>query len=102
MKVGTQEAMVALLRADPTVDNRYIMLAVDVAKGKWDLELLLTRVDRVMSRQETAKILGCSLRLVDELGKSKALKRVRLTGKERGKGYLLSAIRRLQIERQAN
>lgn len=101
MKQATHDAVVTLLRNDPTVDNRMIEPAMDVLKGKTAMELLTRTVDRVISRRQAAEILGCSLRTIDELGRRKKILRKPLLGTERAKGYSLQSIRRFQMGKDA-
>ena len=101
MKQATHDAVVTLLRNDPTVDNRMIDPAMDVLKGKTAMGLLTKEVDRVISRRQAAEILGCSLRTIDELGRRKKIRRRPLLGTKRCGGYSLHSIRQFQMGKDA-
>ena len=101
MRQATQSAVQVMLQNDPTVDNRLIGPALDLLKGKTAMELLMKDVDRTISRRQAAEILNCSLRSIDELGRRKKIKKVRLLGKRRGNGYSLQSVRLFQLKQQA-
>ncbi len=50
---------------------------------------------RIIKRQEVARRLGYSTRLVDQLGAAGTLERVTLPGRQRGCGYRLSDVEKL-------
>lgn len=92
MRRATQEFLETALRNDPTVNNAYIGAAVDAAKGMTASQYITATMDAVITRRQAAEKLGCSLRTIDRLGKSKLIKRVNLTGTTRGHGYSLRSV----------
>ena len=92
----TKDAIRAVLKADATLtpDNRRdILNAIDAAGHP------APHVDgaaivgiNVVKRKEVAKMLGRSVRLVDMLAQSNALRRVKLPGRKRSCGFRLADV----------
>lgn len=99
MKQATKDAVQTILQNDPTVDNRNIGPAFDVLNGKTSVQMLAGAVDLTVSRRDAAKIIGVSIRMVDDLGRRGRITRAMLTGKDRAHGYSLASIRKYQSER---
>lgn len=93
----TQQAIGAMLRADPSVtpDARNSILATIRNHGRDTSRTDAAPVARVLKRAEVAARLGCCARTVDGLSRSGALRRVLLPGRKRGAGYIEADIVRL-------
>lgn len=102
MQQATKNAVQALLRVDPTVDNRAIGTAFDILSGKLTVqEAYAGLVDPTISRQVAAKMLGLSVRMVDYLGQKGKIKRRFAEGDDRAHGYSLASIREYQAKKLA-
>jgi hypothetical protein len=93
MLESTIEVLKSVLRADPTVtpaDRGAILARIrqkpDTAKAEGDAKDEV----RIIRRIEAARRLSCSLRTVDKLAETGALKRRKLPGRVRASGFLAS------------
>lgn len=93
----TQQAIGAILRADPSVtpDARNSILATIRNHGRDTSRTDAAPAARVLKRAEVAARLGCCTRTVDGLSRSGALRRVLLPGRKRGAGYIEADVVRL-------
>lgn len=98
----TQQAIGAMLRADPSVtpDARNSILATIRNHGRDTSRTDAAPAARLLKRGEVAERLGVCPRTVDGLSRSGALRRVVLPGRQRGAGYVEADVVRL-IEQAA-
>ena len=92
----TQQAIAAMLKADPsiTANDRADILAAIKNSGKTAARTAAPG-NRVLKRREVAERLGVCPRTVDGLSRSGALRRVVLPGRQRGAGYAEADVVRL-------
>lgn len=86
----TRDAIRAVLKADATLtaeSRRDILRAIDNAGRHPPLVDATAVGDNVVKRKDVAKILGRSVRLVDMLAQTNALRRVKLPGRKRSCGF---------------
>lgn len=86
MQDATQNAVHALLRADATLtpQARRDILAAMQNNGRHTPPE--AKPERIVRRKESARMLGCTTRTIDNLSRTGVLPRVRLPGRERGLG----------------
>jgi len=98
----TQQAVSAMLRADPsiTAEARADILTAIKNHGQ-TAERTAAPATRLLKRAEVAARLGVCRRTVDGLARSGALRRVVLPGRRRGAGYVEAEVIQL-IEQAAN
>jgi hypothetical protein len=96
----TLEILKSGLKADPTLTpaNRASLLALlrdgpPAAKAE-----AAPNEPRLIRRAETARCLSCSLRTVDKLAASGALKKRKLPGRVRASGFLASDVAALIVQ----
>ncbi len=89
----TQDAVKALLRADPslTPTDRTRILATIREHGKTDTPTA-PAPDCILRRVEVARRMGCSLRAVDHWARAGLLQKVTLPGRVRAVGFRESAV----------
>jgi hypothetical protein len=90
----TLQAIKAILQADPTVSREERVVLLKNLQMKPTNEQAVG--DRVISRAEVAEMLGGkSLRFVDYLAAEGKIRKVRLTGKQRGIGFSYQSVQEL-------
>lgn len=84
----TQDAVRALLRADPslTPTDRNRILATLRSHGKTEPEPAAPE-PRLIRRADAARRLGCSLRALDNWARTGILRKVKLPGRVRAAGF---------------
>lgn len=92
----TKDAIRAVLKADATLtpeNRRDIINAIDTAGHPTpSVDGAAIVGTNVVKRKDVAKMLGRSVRLVDMLAQSNALRRVRLPGRKRSCGFRLADV----------
>jgi hypothetical protein len=92
----TKNAIRAMLKADATLtaDNRRDIINAIGTVGQPPpmFDAVAIAGANVVKRKEVAKMLGRSVRLVDMLAQTNALRRVKLPGRKRGCGFLLADV----------
>ena len=92
----TKDAIKAVLKADATLtpeNRRNILSAIEDAGRHPPMADAAAIVGtNVVKRKEVAKMLGRSVRLVDMLAQTNALRRIKLPGRKRACGFLLSDV----------
>lgn len=86
MNATTRNAVVTLLRADPTVRPESIQPAVDLLDGKAELPKDKQRepLDRVLTRRQVAELLQCTQRTIDNYVNMGLIRRVGIKGRALG------------------
>jgi len=86
MNAATRNAVVTLLRADPTVRPETIQPAINLLDGRTELPTDKQRepIDRVLTRRQVAELLQCSTKTVTTYAKMNLLRRVGLKGRAHG------------------
>ncbi len=94
MKLETYLAIRALLSADSTIHpkDRIAILAAVRNHGRTPDEPKKQEHPQIISRDRVAEMLNCSTRTIDNLRKQGLLPGVRLPGRKRGRGFLLSDV----------
>jgi hypothetical protein len=92
MLTPTRQAIAAILSADPTISpgRRKGMLASLASP-----EATKNEIPRVLSRAECGRILGVSVKRIDQLARAGHLKRVMAPGTARAIGILETSLRKL-------
>ena len=85
----TQDAVKAVLRADPslTPTDRNRMLVLLRNHGKATLATPAALEPRLIRRAEAARRMGCSLRAIDTWARAGILRKVKLPGRTRAAGF---------------
>lgn len=92
MQKTTLEATGAILRADPTITTEERARLLAALKSKTGDRETAVSTDRLVRREEAAKLLACTPRTIDNLAKTGQLPRVFLPGRKQGAGFKLSHI----------
>lgn len=95
----TKTAIAAVLNADPSVDKNQIKAALSVLGSAANAKAIETP-DRILRRPEVARLLGLSVKRVDQLAQRGILSRVVLTGTNRAIGYREADIRAITERRR--
>ena len=92
----TKDAIRAVLKADATLtpNNRRDVLNAIANAGQPAPAMANATIvgTNVVKRKDVAKMLGRSVRLVDMLAQTNALRRVKLPGRKRSCGFLLADV----------
>jgi len=85
----TQDAVKAVLRADPslTPTDRNRLLGMLRNHGKAEPAAPIAPEPRIIRRADAARRLGCSLRAVDNWARAGILRKVKLPGRIRAAGF---------------
>jgi predicted DNA-binding transcriptional regulator AlpA len=98
MLTTTKLAIAAILNADPSVDRQKTKTVLSIIEGD---EKAVGRPPRILRRPEVARLLGVSVKRVDQLALQGVLKRITLPGFSRCMGYSEEDIRRITESREA-
>ena len=92
----TKDIISSALKGDPTItpDARKRML-----KLLCDAPTLVEKADRIMTREEVAKLLNISVRCVDKWAAEDLIPRVIIPGRKRALGFRRSDVEALIIEK---
>jgi hypothetical protein len=91
----TIEIIRSALKGDPTVspeERTRLMLLLRRPVNKPNLVSTMASSPRLIRRKDIARILSCSLRLVDRLAQDGILRKLRLPGRLRAAGFVESEV----------
>ena len=100
MLPATLEILKSVLRSDPSISAAQRADLLARMRQKADGHKLEAKVSgevRIMRRGEAARRLSCSVRTIDRLARTGALRRRRLPGRVRGAGFLASDVETLIV-----
>lgn len=92
MTAQTRAFLTQVIKSDPTVsaaESKAFAMFID---GAYNAEHGGGVVQRVVSREDAAKILGLGVKRVDDFTRRGALRRVYLPGNKRASGILMASI----------
>lgn len=92
MLTSTRQAVAAILNTDPTVSPETRKAFVAALSNP---EATKNEIPRVLSREECGRVLGVSVKRVDQIARAGHLKRVTTPGTCRAIGILESSLRSL-------
>lgn len=92
MLPSTKTAITAVLNADPSIDKNQVKAAVSVLESKSNAKAYDTP-DRILRRPEVARLLGVSVKRIDQLALRGLLRRITIPGTSRAIGYSEESIR---------
>ncbi len=97
---ATIQAIIAVLRCDPTVSPAERTRIVHRLRwGEKEKKVSVRKEPRLLRRETVADRLACSLRVVDQLAVDGALHRVVLPGRKRAAGFRESEVDALVVGR---
>ena len=92
MTAQTKAFLAQVIKSDPTVsaaESKAFAMFID---GAYNMDRESGVVQRVVSREDAAKILGLGVKRVDDFTRCGALRRVYLPGNKRATGILMESI----------
>lgn len=96
---STKIAVTAVLNADPSIDKNQLRAAMSVLDSKSNAKAYATPA-RILRRPEVARLLGVSVKRIDQLALKGSLHRITIPGTNRAIGYSEEDIRRITASRE--